>query len=255
MLEIIILEDSRHHLTWIANFIKRYTEFEELDTSIKLVTSDVRSIQKFVKTSNHQNILFFLNAESLASDLNIIELGKYIRHWLPLASLVFINGHEKLSTMLLEHRLTPLDCISKNKNDDDIEESIREDINVALGLVISHMKNNPERFVYKLHTRYYDIPMSEVLYVASKPNHVNRVVLYAKNRIIEINDSLSSIEKRHKNLFRSHKGFVINLMSVSYFDIRINRVYFDVDNQIWCPLSVRKKQNFKKAWQRIHGIN
>ena len=99
MLEIIILEDSRHHLTWIANFIKRYTEFEELDTSIKLVTSDVRSIQKFVKMSNHQNVLFFLNAESLASDLNIIELGKYIRHWLPLASLVFINGHEKLESV------------------------------------------------------------------------------------------------------------------------------------------------------------
>nr|WP_258088468.1 hypothetical protein [Weissella fangxianensis] len=148
VLEIIILEDSQHQLTWISNFIKRYTEFEELDTSIKLVTSDVRSIKKFVKMSNHQNILFFLNAESLANDFNIIELGKYIRHWLPLASLVFINGHEKLSTLILEHRLSPLDCISKNKSFDEIEESIREDINIALGLVVSHMKNNPEKFVY-----------------------------------------------------------------------------------------------------------
>ena len=255
MLKIIILEDQHHQLTGISNFIKRYTEFEDLDTNIKLVTTDAQEIKNFVQECTDQNILFFLDVESLENDHSIVELGKYIRHCLPLAHLVFITEKDNLSTLILEQRLVPLDCISKIKSVDAIEEAIRQDINVALELVVSHMKNNPEKFVYKLQARYYDIPMSEVLYIASKPNHVNRVVLYAKNIIVEINDSLSSIEKRHKNLFRSHKGFVINLMSVNYFDIRLNRVYFDTENQIWCPLSVRKKQNFKKIWQQTNNLN
>jgi two-component system response regulator AgrA len=255
VLEIIILEDWQHKLTWISNFIKRYTEFEELDTNIKLVTNDVQEIKKIVQLCTDQNVLLFLDVGSIENDHNIVELGKYIRHCLPLASLVFITEKDNLSTLILEQRLVPLDCIYKIKPVDVIEEAIRQDINVALELVVSHMKSNPEKFVYKLRARYYDIPMSEVLYIASKPNHVNRVVLYAKNIIVEINDSLSSIEKRHQNFFRSHKGFVINLMSVNYFDIRLNRVYFDDENQIWCPLSVRKKQNFKKVWQRINHVN
>ncbi|WEA52858.1 hypothetical protein PWO95_09590 [Weissella paramesenteroides] len=59
MLEIIILEDWQHKLTWISNFIKRYTEFEELDTNIKLVTTDAQEIKNFVQACTNQNILFF----------------------------------------------------------------------------------------------------------------------------------------------------------------------------------------------------
>lgn len=59
VLEIIILEDQHHQLTWISNFIKRYTEFEELDTNIKLVTRDAQEIKNFVQACTDQNILFF----------------------------------------------------------------------------------------------------------------------------------------------------------------------------------------------------
>ena len=61
MLEIIILEDWQHKLTWISNFIKRYTEFEELDTNIKLVTNDVQEIKKIGHSCTAQNVLLFLD--------------------------------------------------------------------------------------------------------------------------------------------------------------------------------------------------
>lgn len=124
MLEIIILEDQHHQLTWISNFIKRYTEFEELDTNIKLVTTDAQEIKNFVQACTNQNILFFLDVGSLENDHSIVELGKYIRHCLPLAHLVFITEKNNLSTLILEQRLVPLDCISKIKPVDAIEEAI-----------------------------------------------------------------------------------------------------------------------------------
>lgn len=59
MLEIIILEDGQQQLTWISNFIKRYTKFEELAVTIKTATPDIERIKNVIQTSSHQNFLFF----------------------------------------------------------------------------------------------------------------------------------------------------------------------------------------------------
>lgn len=237
VLEIIILEDGQQQLTWISNFIKRYTKFEELAVTIKIATPDAERIKNLIQTSSHQNLLFFLY---VANDEGV-RLGKYIRKKLPAANLVFIAACEGPLSSILKHRLAPLDYIFDLTNDDLVEEAIRKDINIALKRTVDHMYNNPEKFVYKLQNCYYDVPMSEILYIASKPNYVNRVILYTKNAAIELNDSLSNIEKRHPTLFRSHKGFIVNLSAVNYVDVQANRIYFRSHEELFCPISVRKK--------------
>lgn len=246
MLEIIILEDGQQQLTWISNFIKRYTKFEELAVTIKLATSDVEQIKSFIQTSSHQNFLFFL----YVADDEGVRLGKYIRKKLPAANLVFIATCEGPLSSILKQRLAPLDYVSDLTNDDLVEEAIRKDINISLKRTVNYMYNNPEKFVYKLQNRYYDVPMSEILYIASKPNYVNRVILYTQNTVIELNDSLSNIEKRYPTLFRSHKGFIVNLSAINYVDIQANRIYFRSHEGLFCPISVRKKQRFKEIWRQ-----
>lgn len=258
MLTIVVLEDNQIQLEAITNFIQRYTTFENLDTSIGLATSDPDIILDYVKKNAKSNFLFFLDIELEIGDINGIEVASKIRQMMPFAQIVFITSHEELSLLTIKRRIAPMDYILKNTDIQSVQESIRADILNSLDLCINKKESNPDIFIYKQRSRYFEISMNSLFFLSSVPNMVNHVIVHSNNRVTEIHDSLSNLENKYPTLFRCHKGFLINVSTVSSFDTITNKIYFNNSSDLWCPVSSRKKSAFRrllKAYTEKNNVN
>ncbi|GAB5056960.1 LytTR family transcriptional regulator DNA-binding domain-containing protein [Companilactobacillus alimentarius] len=245
MLKILILEDDIEQRKAIVDFMKRYIEFENIDACIDMQTDDVKRILDSVNSKD--DILVFLDIEIGNDETSGIRLAENIRGVSSSINIVFITSHEEMSLLTLERRIAPLDYIVKSLKINDIEEDIRKDINLSLQLLESRVENNEKFFGYKLRNRFYKEPMDSVLYIESVPNHINRVILHTKESRIEIKDSLHNIENKYNNLFRVHKGFLVNPRSVVSLDTMTNTVFFDKAGLICCPLAIEKRDYSKKS--------
>lgn len=251
MLRILILEDDIEQRKAIVDFIKRYAEFEDIDACVDVQTDDVKDILNSVNSKD--DILVFLDIEIGNDEISGIKLAESIRKVSNLINIVFITSHEEMSLLTLERRIAPLDYIVKSLKIDDIEENIRKDITLSLGLIESNVENDDKYLGYKLRNRFYKEPMESVLFIESVPNYTNRVILHTKESRVQINDSLHNIENKYDNLFRVHKGFLINPENVVSLDTMTNTIFFDKKGLIYCPLAIRKKGAFKRRLKSLTG--
>lgn len=246
-LNIVILEDEIKQREYIVNFVNRYSSFEMLDVKVVLATDDPKKILNLINHDKNSQYLFILDIELASNDITGIELAEKIRILLPFTDIVFLTSHEELSMLTLERRISPLNYILKNKESNFIESSIRKDIRLTLNRITKVNKINNDQFAYKIRNRYYTIPLNEIYFFESVPNKVNRVILHAKNKLLEISSNLKQIEEDQSIFFRCHKSYSIQVNNVKYYDPNLFKVYFDDDKQIFCPVAVRKVRQLKKV--------
>ncbi|MBW3351334.1 LytR/AlgR family response regulator transcription factor [Limosilactobacillus reuteri] len=245
MLNIIILEDEVQQREHIVDFINRYSNFESLDVSVILATDDPNKILNLVYSNKNRQYMFILDIELTNNDITGIKLAEKLRLILPFTDIIFLTSHEELSMLTLERRISPLNYILKNKGLRTIEASIRRDIRFVLNKITKINETTSSKFTYKIRNRYYTIPLENIYFFESVPHKVNRVIMHAKNRIIEINSNLKKIEEEQSVFFRCHKSYSIQVNNVKYYDPKLFKVYFDEDGQIFCPVSVRKVKQLK----------
>lgn len=246
-LNIVILEDEIKQREYIVNFVNRYSSFEMLDVKVVLATDDPKKILNLINHDKNSQYLFILDIELASNDITGIELAEKIRILLPFTDIVFLTSHEELAMLTLERRISPLNYILKNKESNFIESSIRKDIRLTLNRITKVNKINNDQFAYKIRYRYYTIPLNEIYFFESVPNKVNRVILHAKNKLLEISSNLKQIEEDQSIFFRCHKSYSIQVNNVKYYDPNLFKVYFDDDKQIFCPVAVRKVRQLKKV--------
>lgn len=246
-LNVVILEDEIKQREYIVNFINRYSSFEMLDIKVVLATDDPKKILNLIEHDKNCQYLFILDIEIASNDITGIELAEKIRILLPFTDIVFLTSHEELSMLTLERRISPLNYILKNKESNFIEAAIRKDIKLTLSRITKVNKITNDRFIYKIRNRYYTIPLNEIYFFESVPNKVNRVILHAKNKLLEISSNLKQIEEDQSIFFRCHKSYSIQVNNVKYYDPNLFKVYFDDDKQIFCPVAVRKVRQLKKV--------
>lgn len=246
-LNVVILEDEIKQREYIVNFINRYSSFEMLDIKVVLATDDPKKILNLIEHDKNCQYLFILDIEIASNDTTGIELAEKIRILLPFTDIVFLTSHEELSMLTLERRISPLNYILKNKESNFIEAAIRKDIKLTLSRITKVNKITNDRFTYKIRNRYYTIPLDEIYFFESVPNKVNRVILHAKNKLLEISNNLKQIEEDQSIFFRCHKSYSIQINNVKYYDPNLFKVYFDDTKQIFCPVAVRKVRQLKKV--------
>lgn len=249
MLNIIILEDELSQRLQLIDFIQRYCSFEDLDVSIMLATNDPQQIINLIRQNKDKHFLFILDIEINRGDITGIELAEKIRALLPFTNIDFLTCHEEHSMLTLERRISPLDYVLKNNGFDKVKAAIRKDIQTALKRIPQTNLENQASFTYKIRNRFYTIPVKDIYFFESIPSKSNRVILHAKDKILELDNNLKNIETMQSVFFRSHKSYSIQINNVKAFDLHKLRVYFDDQQQIFCPVSVRKASKLKKAIQ------
>lgn len=251
MLKVILIDDDVVQSKMLADTLKRYLEFEQLDAMIALVTTSPAQVLEYVKNDPSASYLFLIDIELKSGKYLGVELARKLRQLLPYENIVFLTSHAEFSLTVLEHRIKPLDYIIKNSDMEVMLRSLWKDILLALKQNEYATPDDKDIFTYKLGQRYYKIEITDILFFESMPNQANTVILHAKDQVIEFNGSLKAIENNKlANFFRCHKSYLINLDNIYTFDRKRALVYFDAKETVECKVSFRKARELVKILKK-----
>jgi len=233
MLDIYICEDVEKQRAFVEKHVDDYCAIKNLDAAIALSSSNPTEVLQHFKASQNP-ALFFLDID-LKAEINGIELARRVRehdeHGQPVF-IVFLTTHTEMTMMTFQYRLEALDFIAKD-SPENIKIKISECIDIALKRHIANAQSKTIKI--NVDDKIIILDMDEIICVET--THVrHKLRLHAKNRAMEFNAELKTIEEQLDERFiRCHKSYIINKNKIRTINKNDNTVTME-DNNI-CPVS------------------
>ncbi|WP_334340860.1 response regulator transcription factor [Companilactobacillus sp. HBUAS56275] len=244
MFSIYLFEDNDSQREYYKNIINNIIMIN--DYSIKLIeTSSVESFNRaFVK---EQYGLFFLDME-VGDDIKAgLKIAENVRKKMQDAKIVFLTTHEELSFLTLERKISPMDYILKDNKLDFVKKRIIQDIELAKNYYVNSLYQREKIFGYKIGSRYFSVPMKEVVLLYTKKQFPGKVSLEADSRSTSFPGNLNLLESKYNNLLRVDKSYLINKDRVVSYDLH-NRILY-LDNNIQCNVSYRRSSEVSNLFK------
>ncbi|GEO79730.1 response regulator plnd [Companilactobacillus mindensis DSM 14500] len=244
MFSIYLLEDNDKQRAYYREIIDNTVMIN--DYSIDVIESN--NMESFYNSfSKDQFGLFFLDME-IDGDIKAgIKIAEFVRNSIPDARIVFVTTHEELAFLTLERKISPLDYVLKDKSSKDIKEKIINDIELTEKYYQSSIFKKELTFGYKVGSKYFSIPMKELVLLYTEKNSPGRVNLESDNRKVSFPSNLNLIEAKYSNLLRVDKSSLANVDRVVSYDSRKRILY--LDNGIQCGVSIRKSSVVSKIFK------
>lgn len=182
--------------------------------------------------------LFFLDMEMDGDTKAGLKIADFVRKNIPNAKIVFITTHEELSFLTLERKISPLDYILKDSSSENVKKKIIEDINLTQKYYEDDIYHKVVTFGYKIGSKYFSVPMKEVIILYTDKSFPGQVSLDADNRHVSFPGNLNALEKRYDNLLRVDKSSLVNKDRIDNYD-KLQRI-LHLDANIDCNVSLRK---------------
>lgn len=234
MLDIYVCEDNAKQLAFVAGFITEYCATYNLDAALVLATPSPDEILDMYEDA--ANAALFILDISLKAGLHGIELASRIREQGKKAFIVFLTVHPELTLLTFQYKVEAMDFIVKD-HPDNIKRRIAECIDVAV------KRNKGPHAVRTLQIAIDDeiiiLDMNDVIYIETTGLR-HKLRLYTKDRILEFNADMKSVEARLDERFiRCHRSYIVNRDKVAAINKKANTV--TLANNSICPISRGRK--------------
>ncbi|MCT6812157.1 MAG: response regulator transcription factor [Lactobacillus helsingborgensis] len=242
MFPIYLLEDDQEQRITYAQIINNTIMINNLPMQLVCQTDSTTDL--FGAIDHKYQGLFFLDMEIKGQKDAGLTAAVNIRKHIPAAHIVFITTHEELSFLTLERKVAPMDYILKDYSSDHIKTNIISDVLRAYELVKSGKYKKENLFTYHIGSRYFSIPISELVYLNTSKFNPGRVQLHSLTKESEFIDNLNDLERKYPMLFRSDKSYLVNLDLLDHFDNQKREIHFINDSVAYA--SVRKARELVK---------
>lgn len=242
MLRVHVCEDNEKQRERMEKTIKKAIKKKDLDMQIGIVTDNPEDMLERVPKEKETGV-FFLDID-LNHQMNGMELAEKIRKYQPRCMIIFVTTHSEMAYMTFVYKTEAMDFILK-----DSYEDLKCRICQCL-IRAEKVFTNPEdteRKVYqaKAGSKVTEIPYDDIIFFKTDSNR-KKVVLYAKNRLMDLSGNLKDIEKNlDKRFYRCHRSCLVNKDYVAGIDEE-NSVVIMKDGAK-CPVSVRRGKGLRKS--------
>ncbi|MFT8907280.1 MAG: LytTR family DNA-binding domain-containing protein [Lentilactobacillus diolivorans] len=251
MMNVIVLEDDLDRLDYLTGFVKRYSQFERLPVKVALATEKFDEVKEYVERNRGKDALFFLDIILTGEVRDGIDLAIFIRRRMPNAQIVFVTKHRELVMPAVTHNTLPMDFIPKDVGPRQFEQTIRQDIKLALRKITTSKPTQSETFVYHVNEKYYEIPIDDVVLIESVPKKANQLILYTNKTIIPIYGQLIDFERKFKILYRCHRSYLVNPNNVRRVFGKPPLVLLNRVGKNTCPVSERHIRELHQIVDKI----
>ncbi|MBC1795447.1 response regulator transcription factor [Listeria booriae] len=236
-MNIFILEDDLNQRQRIEKIIQQIIHNNRFKCKKLFITGKPdKLIKEIIEVGNHQ--IYFLDIEIKKYKTKGLEVAQTIRKKDPYGTIVFISTHSEFAPLTFSYKVSALDFIAKNQNDEDFSNRITSCLSFVEENKVKEIATDV--FIFENNNKKFQIPFSEILYFETSPQP-HRVFIVTKKQRLEFYSNLATIEKLDDRLYKSHKSFVVNLANISKIDKSCNILYFD--NGESCFVSRRKLKN------------
>lgn len=244
MFPVYILEDNDKQREFYKSIVVNTIVIN--DYAMKVF--DVGDVESFFNVfSETQYGLFFLDME-IGEDVKAgLKLSEWIRKNIPNANIIFITTHEELSFLTLERKVSPMDYVLKDFAVEKIKSHIIDDVNLSQKYYDNDIYSKRATFGYKIGSKYFSVPMEDLILLYTDKNLSGQVNLVSKNRRVSFPGNLNFYEKKYSNLLRVDKSSLVNNDKMVSYDSHKRTLY--LENGISCDVSLRKSSTVKKMFK------
>lgn len=244
MFSVYLLEDDDNQRKYYRKIVDNTIMIN--DYSIKVVeASNTKSF--YESFSKEQFGLFFLDMEMDGDVKAGLKVAEFVRHNIPDARIVFVTTHEELAFLTLERKISPLDYVLKDNDSEEIKEKIIKDIELTEQYYQDSIYEKEMTFGYKIGSKYFSVPMKELILLYTEKESPGRVHLESDNREMSFPGNLNSLENKYSNLLRVDKSSLVNIDRMNSYDIHKRTLY--LDNDVQCDVSIRKSSAVSKLFK------
>lgn len=250
MFPIYLLEDDNSQRGYYKEIVENTVMIN--DYSMKVIEANgTKSFFDVFKKGQYG--LFFLDMEMDGDTKAGLKVAEFVRKNIPNAKIVFITTHEELSFLTLERKISPLDYILKDSSSENVKAKIIEDINLTQKYYEDDIYHKVSTFGYKIGSKYFSVPMKEVIILYTDKSFPGQVSLDADNRHVSFPGNLNALEEKYENLLRVDKSSLVNKDKILSYDSH-KRVLSLVDD-INCNVSIRKSGTVTKYIKKESSRN
>lgn len=244
MFSIYLLEDNSSQRNHYKRIIENWIMINDFSMKLKESYTVKSFYDGFEK---EQYGLFFLDMDIDGDVKAGLKVADYIRKDMPDAKIVFITTHDELSFLTLERRISPMDYILKDSDPDEIKSRILKDMGLAKSYYENSIYEKEKIFGYKIGSKYFSVPMKELILLYTDKESPGRVTLESDKRVASFPGNLTAIEKKYNNLLRVDKSYLVNTDRMDSYDAKSKILY--LDNDINCYVSYRKSTEVSKFFK------
>ncbi|GEO47350.1 response regulator [Companilactobacillus kimchii] len=244
MFPVYILEDNDEQREFYKSIIINTKVINEYAMDI----FDVSSVKSFFDIfSETQYGLFFLDMEIDKDTRAGLKLAEWIRTNIPNANIVFVTTHEELSFLTLERKVSPMDYVLKDFTIEKIKSHIVDDVILSQKYYDKDIYTKRTTFGYKIGSKYFSLPMDELILLYTDKSLSGQVNLISKDRRASFPGNLNYYEKKYDNLLRVDKSSLVNKSKMISYDSNKRILY--LENNLDCNVSLRRASLVRKRFK------
>ena len=212
-------------------------------------TGKISEFENYIQHSDiHQ--LYFLDIHIQDNEYCGLEIAQKIREANPYAIIVFITTKSEFASITYRYKVSALDFIDKNLNEDLFRLKIKECIEYLTTIQIGN-DDLTDYFEYDFKDKKIKIPFKDILYIETVGS-AYKLNLVGKNFQKEIAGSLSDVLEKdvEERYFSPHQSFIVNRSMIIGMDKKKKQLLLKEGYS--CPIS---RSNIKRVKKLIEEQN
>lgn len=233
MIDIVICDYYVEQRNEYEKIINEEIRNKKLEMQIALSTRDVNEVIKYVEDNNDKKILYFLDVE-LESDVNGLELARYIRKYDNKCCIAFITISAELCSLTFKYKVQAMDYIVKG-NTREVENRIKECLYVARKKFENINKSNEDKeksIVIKSGKTFLNFKPKDIIYIETSENH--RITIHsAQNRQIDFYGTMKELaEVLPEEFCRVHRSYIVNIKAIKEIDKNKKNIFLSNNKEV-----------------------
>lgn len=224
-MKVLVLEDTVSHQVRMETTLAEIAEELGIDIQVQ-VTGKIKEFKKYIENGD-VNQLYFLDIDIKGEETKGLEVAQFIRHHNPYAIIVFVTSKSEFATMTFKYKVSALDFIDKDINNDAFKNRIKDSILYTKSTLIENT-NMVDYFEYSYRGNDVRMPYNDILYIETTgSSHKLRIV--GKNFLKEFYGTITDIQEKDqqsKRFFHPINLIWLILATLLIMTRKIEKLFF-----------------------------
>lgn len=216
MINFIVCDDDKKYVEFICHIITKHMMKNKLEYKIHKFYDYDQSFINMVK-SNLPYKIYILDIETPTR--SGIDIARIIRNKDVDSIIIFLTGHQELSSVIIKNEFLFLSFINKF---DDCEHRLIRALNRAFKVL-----KNKKRIQFKDCGTIYTIALEDILYI-TKDSVARKSIIKTDYSEIRVNKSLADLEAMLDERFvKTHRACLVNKKRIVSYNKPKRNIMFD----------------------------
>lgn len=216
MINVVMCDDNREHLTKTAKLVDNYMKINKIEYKRELFDDYNKQFKEFVNKKTSSRI-YILDIETPSA--SGIDIARFIRRKDLDSIIIFLTGHEELGNIVLKDDLMFLAFINKF---DDYENRLTKCLDKSLKIL-----NQKQVLRFNDRNTTYTIKLDDILYF-TKDSYERKTIIYTDYMEYRVSNTLTELSKLLDNRFiQTHRACIVNKDRIAKLDKQNKIIIFD----------------------------